>query len=214
MKNRRWHVRVCAVVVCWLLAGFTGSASREKLPRIFVLPDAGALQAGDWIFRSGTSADSRLIKSLSQSRFSHIGIVVQTQPQVLIAHATTDDEPSQPNQVLISTLAAFAAAEKADAVAVARPRFLTAEQRAASARYAAARKGQAFALAAREKNPFYCTTLLLDAIWKQAPAFAPQWQYLDVPVFRGEYLFPQAFLQADLDWVYAGTAQATVRPMR
>ena len=91
---------------------------------------------------------------------------------------------------------------------------MTAEQRTASAHYAAARKGQAFALAAREKNPFYCTTLLLDAIWKQAPAFAPQWQYLDVPVFRGEYLFPQAFLQADLDWVYAGTVQATVRPMR
>lgn len=121
-------------------------------------------------------------------------MVVQTQLQIRIAHATTDDDLTQPNQVLISSLADFSAIERADAIAIARPRFLSIEQREASARHMAARKGQAFVLSAREKSPFYCTTLLLDAVRQQMPGFQPRWHYLDVPVFRGYYLFPQAFL--------------------
>ncbi len=198
-------LRVCVAVL--LAVALSGSAVPGKL-RAVLLPDARVLQVGDWVLRSGTSADSRLIKSLSQSRFSHIGIVVQTQPHVLVVHATTDDEPAKPNQVLMSTLADFAAARRADGLAVVRPRFLSAEQRTATARYAAARQGHAFSLQSRENNPFYCTTLLLDAIRQQNAAFQPQWQYLDVPVFRGDYLFPQAFLQADVDWIYADMAPA------
>ena len=127
---------------------------------------------------------------------------------VLIAHATTDDEPARPHQVLISALADFAAARRADGLAVVRPRFLNARQRAATAHYAAARRGHAFLLKPRGNNPFYCTTLLLDAIRQQNAAFQPQWQYLDVPVFRGDYLFPQVFLQADVDWIHADMAPA------
>lgn len=188
---------VLALLVPWALAG---SASQKKL-RALLLPHMHAVQVGDWVFRSGVSADSRLIKSLSHSRFSHIGMVVQTQPQIQIAHATTDDDPARLNQVLITPLAEFAAVERADAIAIARPRFLSAEQRAATARHVAARQGRAFVLSAREKSPFYCTTLLLDAVQQQMPSFQPQWHYVDVPVFRGQYLFPQAFLPFDLEWI-------------
>ncbi|MDO4769034.1 MAG: YiiX/YebB-like N1pC/P60 family cysteine hydrolase [Brachymonas sp.] len=194
------------VFVLWLIAALlvplalAGSASQKKL-RALLLQHPHKVQVGDWVFRSGVSADSRLIKSVSHSRFSHIGMVVQTQPQIWIAHATTDDDPARPNQVLITQLAEFAAVERADAVAIARPRFLNAEQRTATARHVAARQGQAFVLSAREKSPFYCTTLLLDAVQQQMPSFQPQWHYLDVPVFRGHYLFPQAFLPFDLEWI-------------
>ena len=201
MMIRRLYQVLGFAAILFMAVVLSGSTVPVRLHAV-LLPDVHLLEKGDWVFRSGTSADSRLIKSLSQSHFSHIGIVVQTQPQILIAHATTDDEPEHPNQVLISTLAAFASAEQANALAIVRPRFLTAAQREATAHHAAARKGRAFSLASREKSPFYCTTLLLDAIRQQYPAFQPQWQYLDVPVFRGDYLFPQAFLQADLDWVY------------
>lgn len=171
-----------------------------------LLPSAHILQMGDWVLRSGISADSRLIQSVSKSRFSHIGIVVQTQPQVLVAHATTDDEVDKPNQVLITPLADFASAYRADGLAVLRPRFLTPQQRMATAHAAAQQKGRAFILQPREKTHFYCTTLLLNAIVEQHAAFQPQWQRLDVPVFRGEYLFPQAFTQADVEWVFVDVA--------
>ena len=57
-------------------------------------------------------------------------------------------------------------------------------------------------LTARSENPFYCTHLVLDAVRRQGADFKPQWQYLDIAVFRGEYLFPQAFLAADTETVY------------
>ncbi|MBQ1658014.1 MAG: hypothetical protein II058_05910, partial [Rhodocyclaceae bacterium] len=41
----------------------------------------------------------------------------------------------------------------------------------------------------------YCTTLLADEITRLHRDFAPRWQYVSAPVFRGEYLFPQAFVE-------------------
>ena len=128
--------------------------------------------------------------------------MVQTAPQVIVAHATTDDDPAHPDQVLLTPLRQFLAPDKADAVLVLRPRFLTATQRRAAAADAARQAGRAFVLTARSENPFYCTHLVLDAVRRQGADFAPQWQYLDIAVFRGEYLFPQAFLAADAETVY------------
>ncbi len=36
------------------------------------------LAVGDWVFRSGTSRESHLIQTLSNSDFSHIGMVVRS----------------------------------------------------------------------------------------------------------------------------------------
>ncbi len=166
------------------------------------LPPATHLQPGDWVFRSGTGSESRLIRRLSQSRYSHIGILVQTTPTVLVAHASTDDDPDKPNQVLLTPLSAFAAAEMADGIAIARPRFLTPAQRKASAAHAARRIGTPFVLAPRGQAHFYCTTLLLEAILPHAPDFAPRWQTVDIALFRGQYLMPQAFTEADIDWIH------------
>ena len=108
---------VCmAVWVVWL--------QKQPAPRAVPLPDISRLEPGDWVFRSGISADSRVIKSISRSRYSHIGMIVQTVPQVVVAHAATDDDPKHPDQVLLTPLAEFAATDKADGIAVARPKFL------------------------------------------------------------------------------------------
>ena len=198
MKTTRAWLAAWAL---FALASLTASGPLRPAPA--ALPPAGALQPGDWVFRSGVSADSRLIRHLSGSAYSHIGIVIQTAPQVLVAHATTDDDPARPNQVLITPLADFAAAQRATTWAVARPRFLTAAQRAAAARHAAARAGQPFRLTAEGDRPLYCTTLVLEAVRQQAPSFAPAWQTVNAPVFGGRYLFPQAFAMADVQWIAA-----------
>lgn len=48
--------------------------------------------------------------------------------------------------------------------------------------------------------PLYCTTLL-EAVRAQAPAFAPAWQHVNVPLARGSYLFPQALATQDVQWL-------------
>ena len=177
---------VCmAVWVVWL--------QKQPAPRAVPLPDVSRLEPGDWVFRSGISADSRVIKSISRSRYSHIGMIVQTAPQVVVAHAATDDDPKHPDQVLLTPLAEFA---------VARPKFLTAPQRRQAAQSAATQRGRPFVLAARDRQPYYCTLLLLEAVRPHAPQFSPQWQYLDMAVFRGEYLFPEAFMHENVEWIY------------
>ena len=75
-------------------------AARTALPTHELPP----LAVGDWVFRSGTSRESHLIQTLSNSDFSRIGMVVSLHPEPIIVHATTDDDPQRSNQVLSSTL--------------------------------------------------------------------------------------------------------------
>lgn len=172
--------------------------SHPSLP----LPPQSILQKGDWIFRSGIDYDSTLIKYLSNSPYSHIGMIVETEPNIIIAHATTNDDPNQPNQVLLSSLADFMAYDKANAIAIARPKFLTSEQNQQIAQYVKQQKGRKFILNSHNKQPFYCTLLILEGIQQKQANFNPQWQYVDIAFFGGNYLFPEAFLQQDLEWIY------------
>ena len=116
-------IAACAAIFFAGSPAFSGSPSADTpLPaRTAILPPNGLLQEGDWVFRHGTATDSRLIRELSRSRFSHIGIVVQTQPEVWIAHATTDDDPAHPNQVLLTPLAEFATPQPKPAAPSASP---------------------------------------------------------------------------------------------
>jgi hypothetical protein len=158
---------------------------------------------GDWIFRSGTSSDSLVIRQLSGSEYSHIGMIVATEPQVLIIHATTDDEPEHPNQVLLSSLEAFTDPALARHFAIARPAFLDPQQNARIAERLLALRGAPFSIEPRGRPHRYCTTLLADAIRSQASDFDPPWSTVDLAFFRGDYLFPGAFA-ADprLRWIY------------
>lgn len=117
-----------AAMAALILTATTPGGARSLLRPALRPPPVG-LQAGDWVFRGGLAADSRWIRAVSHSRYSHVGMVVQTTPQVLIAHATTDDDPQRPDQIILSPWQAFASASMADTLGVARPRFLSTGQR-------------------------------------------------------------------------------------
>lgn len=185
---------VCGAAV-WNMTRGTGET---PLP----LPETVLLQEGDWVFRSGKSADSLLVRRLGGGAYSHVGIISRTKPQVMVVHAVSGEGAAYPDAVLETPLAEFLSAERADAAAVGRPRFLTAEQRKAAARSAARRIGEPFAADSRDKPHLYCTTLLADAVAGQGAAMPLDWTVLDVAVFRGEYLFPEALRKQDLEWVY------------
>ena len=164
------------------------------------------LAVGDWVFRAGTSAESRLIQTLSDSEFSHIGMIVSLQPEPLIAHATTSDDPQRTNQVLSSPLAEFIDPKLARHFAIARPNFLTAQENQHAAQQLLQQLGQPFVLAERGTEHLYCTTLLADALQHSTTSFQPQWQQINAPLLSGEYLFPSAFANyPEIEWLYHST---------
>ncbi|MBP6563778.1 MAG: hypothetical protein KA214_09925 [Neisseriaceae bacterium] len=152
------------------------------------------VQRGDLILRMGTGMDSLLIKQAGGGRYSHIGMVVQTQPEVIIIHATTDDDPERLDQVLLTPAAVFLAPKRATAYAQLRPLFLSQEQIEQMITGLRAQLGQPFVLASEEADHLYCTTLIQSALAQQRPAFKLAWQTVTAPVFKGRYLFPDAFL--------------------
>lgn len=182
---------------------------QDKGIEFLKLPNHIQLQQGDWIFRSGVGVDSRFIQHLSQSDFSHIGIVVAIEPNILIAHATTDDDPKQLNQVLITQLDDFIAPSRAKNFAVARPAFLNTQQRIQTALYASQQVGKPFILDDKAEPHFYCTTLILNAVHSQTHDFNPKWQYLDMAIFQGYYLFPQSLTQEKIQWIYDSSHKNT-----
>lgn len=162
---------------------------------------ASRLAVGDWVFRHGTSIESRLIANFGRGDFSHIGIVVTTSPQIQILHATTNDSADRPNQVILSTWNEFTSSGLAHNFAVARPLFLDRQQQEQIRQALLAKLGQPFVLAAREQPHLYCTTLLADAISAVAPDFEPEWSYLQQPLVGGYYLHPDAFASQHLRWI-------------
>lgn len=161
------------------------------------------LAVGDWIFRSGTSTESQLIQTLSNSEFSHIGMVVSVQPEPLIVHATTNDDPQRSNQVLSSTLNEFIEPKLARHFAIARPSFVTAEENQEAAQQLLQQLGRPFVLSERGNEHLYCTTLIADALQHSAVPFKPEWQQINAPLLSGEYLFPSAFAHyPEIKWLY------------
>lgn len=174
--------------------------AQQAAPQAITLPP---LAVGDWVFRAGTSAESRLIQQLSNSEFSHIGMVVSLQPEALIVHATTDDDPSQSNQILASTLSAFISPQLARSFAIARPQFVSQAEKQQAAAWLLQQLQQPFILAERNQPHRYCTTLLVDALQHTQQPFQPNWQQINAPMFRGEYLFPNAFANyPQIEWLY------------
>ena len=160
------------------------------------------LAVGDWIFRAGTGRESALIRYLDGGEYSHIGIVVAVAPEIRIAHATTDDDPAHPNQVINSSLAEFTDPRLAGNIAAARPLFLDAAERAQLAAAVASHLGEPFHLTARDQSPRYCTTIIYDALTALRPAFHARWRHINLPLLEGDYLFPQALAELpQLEWL-------------
>ena len=194
MTHAKLAIKTFCIWQQWLLLLLLAALPLAYLPlahigkRTIFQPPA-SIEIGDFIYRMGSDADSELIAHLSGFDFSHIGMVVQTQP-IRIIHATTDDDANKANQVISSSFAEFT--QKAKGYAITRAHFLTQAEKTTLAHALEQRLGEAFVLLAKGEKNLYCTTLLEREIQKLRP-FSPSYQHIDVPVFRGKYLFPKSF---------------------
>lgn len=200
----QYPVRSLLVLVAMLaLATLLYIAQALAVRQPWSLPVLPPLAVGDWVFRLGTSAESQIIQSLSMGEFSHMGMVVSLQPEPLIVHATTDDDPLRSNQVLASTLSDFLDPALARSFAIARPVFVTEQESQRAATWLLKQLQRPFVLAERNTEHLYCTTLLADALRHTATTFHPEWQQINAPLLSGEYLFPSAFANyPEIEWLY------------
>lgn len=77
----------------------------------------------------GTVNDSWWISYLSNSEYSHIGMIVATEPKVLVIHATTDDGEIGSDQVIVNELDRFLSPALAKKGAIIRPIFLDSKKK-------------------------------------------------------------------------------------
>lgn len=190
--NKTKAYSVIGLVLLVFLCAAVGRAERPE--KLFEVGQWQDVRPGDLILRMGTGMDSQLIKQAGGGRYSHIGMVVHTQPEVTLIHATTDDDPEHLDQVVVTSAAAFLSSKKATAYAQLRPLFLSQNQINQMVDALQSQIGQPFVLASQEDEHLYCTTLIHTAIAQQQPEFVLPWQTVTAPIFTGRYLFPDAFL--------------------
>ncbi|MDA3055835.1 YiiX/YebB-like N1pC/P60 family cysteine hydrolase [Campylobacter sp. CN_NA1] len=153
-------------------------------------------EVGDLIFRLGDEFDSLLIARISDFRYSHIGVVIDTAP-LTILHATVGggETDKENGAVIKSSFDEFLA--HARKIGVARINFLTQTQKNELVQNLKAKLGEKFILAKSTEPNLYCTTLIEREIFKIYPNFTPKYTQINAPIFNGLYLTPKAFLEYD-----------------
>ncbi|MCI5576570.1 MAG: YiiX/YebB-like N1pC/P60 family cysteine hydrolase [Succinivibrio sp.] len=155
------------------------------------------LQIGDLVLRKGTVLDSSIITHLSKSNYSHIGIISALTPQIMVTHATTDDELTHKDAVVTTPLKLFLAKAFSKKTAIIRLNFIDDEKAKLIVDKVKQKLGYPYYITGDKYSPkkLYCTSLLYDAIKEVYPKFSLQYQHINQPIFKGDYLFVEAFFQ-------------------
>lgn len=172
----------------WFRSVVQLSGSTLSLNELNTLPP---FKVGDVVLRRGISADSLVITSLSSSRYSHSGIIAAVEPEVLITHATTDDDAgARVSAVITVPLKLFV--QEATALAVLRYPISDKDIHALQDRLKAL-EGQPFTLSSNPDS-IYCTTIIARTL-SPFTRTNLKWTHLNLPSAQGDFLFPEAFMQ-------------------
>ena len=182
-----------ALVLCCIALVLVLVPSSKPLPApgldLELLQSQGLppLEVGDVVFRMGVSADSAIIAQVSNSAFSHVGMVASVEPEVMIVHATTDDVALQQDQVIVSSLSFFTSLSSRFAV----KRYeLTETEKEVITAFLYHNVGKDFVLSGH-KDDLYCSTLVTRTLGLVRDVSYLRFSFVDVPVLGGLYLFPQ-----------------------
>lgn len=160
--------------------------------------DMPPLMVGDVVFRLGIGTDSEIIASMGESMYSHVGLVIATNP-IAIIHASTNDKKDSPKQVIISDLSEFLA----HSLSIAIKRYnLTQSSQDQIPSIAKEYVGRAFVLGDKDdKETLYCTTLVAAILQDFAP-ITPH--YRRVSLVNMSYYFPQSlFADSNSTLIYS-----------
>ena len=155
------------------------------------------LAIGDIILRAGSNMDSLAIQKLGKVQYSHIGIITQIKPEIVVVHSTTDDDPSHPNQAIATSFEVFTSPKFARNFLIIRPNFLTLDEKLRLANHIHSKIGAPYVLKSREEENLYCTTLIEQPLLQLRPNIQLEWHNIDFGPFKGTYLFPDTFMNIE-----------------
>lgn len=89
--NNKPHIKLLAAITL-VIAVFVSCSSHPIKDKIQV--DTTGLRNGDLIFREGPSFNSKIVKSMSDSKFSHVGMVYKSNGRWMVVHAVPDESES------------------------------------------------------------------------------------------------------------------------
>ncbi|MDY6247730.1 MAG: hypothetical protein SPL83_10895 [Succinivibrio sp.] len=173
--------------------------NKEKTNNFDISTVKDKVRLGDLVLREGTATDSNVIMMLSSSDYSHIGIVTELLPEIIVTHATTDDDPEHADQVIKTPLYEFWNTKNADAGMLLRLNFINENNVKTVIDSVNSKLGQSFVLTYKgnsQERPMYCSILIYGALKDVNKDFSLKWQFVDIPLVRGDYLFPQAFIES------------------
>lgn len=170
---------------------FNVDSSKNQIQTLHIqqLRNLPKLETLDIILRTGIDYDSRIIQQISKSRFSHIGMIIQTNP-ISIIHASSSDTQ---NKVAISSFDYFLQHSKGIAI---KRYVLNQHQKEKIQAFLKKQIGKDFSF--HPQNPLYCTTLIQNAFdegFNQENYLNLKKQKIDLPIFGGDFLMPEAFYQ-------------------
>ncbi|GAA5094112.1 YiiX/YebB-like N1pC/P60 family cysteine hydrolase [Wohlfahrtiimonas larvae] len=156
-----------------------------------------SLAIGDLVLRSGPNMDSVAIQKLGNVQYSHIGIITQIEPEIIVVHSTTDDDPNSPNQVIATSFDIFTSPKFSRNILIIRPNFLTLDEKLNLANNVYSKLGAPYILKSREEKNLYCTTLIEQPLLQLRPNIQLEWHTIDFGPFKGSYLFPDTFMNIE-----------------
>lgn len=166
-------------------------ATKVNKLELATMPPLPSLQVGDVTLRMGVGADSYIIASTANSNYSHVGVISSISPDILITHASTEDDPPA-NFNGVSTIALQDFIAQGQRIAIVRYRSFSAQEQEQIANFLHSKEGQAFVLS-NDPEALYCTTLAIRAL-EPYVNLALKSQKLNIPLLTGDYYMPQAFL--------------------
>lgn len=164
---------------------------------VFSYANDTALAIGDIVLRTGSNMDSLAIQKLGKVQYSHIGIITQTDPEIIVVHSTTDDDPNHTNQVITTPFEVFTSPKFARNFLIIRPSFLTLNEKLSLAKNIHSKLGAPYILKSREEDNLYCTTLIEQPLLQLRPNIQLEWHNIDFGPFKGSYLFPDTFMNIE-----------------
>jgi len=152
------------LIMCLMLLSML--SCRQPEARATLLPGGVSLQPGDVVFRRGNGLTSRLVLWLDRdSRYSHVGIVVDSAGVPMVVHAVPDepDYPGDVDRVKMEHPETFFSPKRTSVGEVRRPRNMAAGRQAAEEAWKVYRRKVAFDHSYDETDTtkMHCTELVL-----------------------------------------------------
>ncbi len=196
--NSKLNTIILAAVALVIAAFVSSCSSQPSSNKIKV--DTTGLRNGNLIFREGPSFNSKVVKSMSDSQFSHVGMIYRSKGEWRVVHAVPDESEShETDYVKCEPIESFLDPTKAKSAKLMRVRC-TDQQAINAVRYAITKANNKTLFDndydLNDTTRLYCTELVWQAYKHQGIDLVPKINNISVFGKKKEVIFPIDLLKS------------------